>query len=438
MKRTYNPAVLTRLQRLSQQSLSAVLIAMALLSAASAQPASPPAAEAPRTASPSLPRSNEITFARIFEATLQHMPETLVSTALQQQAQSQTTLGRRWISGAPALEATVVDDGLMSDRGLQEWEAGVAVDLWRPGERRAAQAAGTAYHQRSAAWDNYLHWLTAGRIRDALADLERADLQLAAAHAAREQARRLLDTTRTLQAAGAVSRLEVLQAESQWLQHDRHILDAHATLADAEQRYTMLTGLSVRPDTTHQEATASMSSIPPQHPLLQLHDSELRISEAAVSEAERVARGSPSLSVGLRRERGGWGEPHIDSVGVSVSVPLASRSVVSAGTAQARTERSNAELARVLAMRDLTTQLQEARRALTAVDNGLHLAQREYEVNQQQWEMAQTAFSVGEIDLTDVILALQRAQASEYALAALRLRHHHLAAQYNQIIGVLP
>lgn len=434
MKPMYDISVLMYLRRVAQHGLAATLIAMTLLPSAVAQPA----AETSQVDDSPLVHSSQITFAGIFEATLQHMPETLISAALQHQAQSQTALGRRWITGAPTLEAAVVNDSLLSDKGLRELEAGVAVDLWRPGERRAVQAAGAAYQQYSEAWDGYLRWLTAGHIREALAELERADLQVAAAQASRAEARRLLETTRTLQEAGAVSRLAVLQAESQWLQHDRQILDAQAALADAEQHYTALTGLHARPADAHQENPVTTTVIPFDHPLLQLHDSEMRITESTIAQSERDARGSPSLSIGLRRERGGWGDPHIDSIGVSVSVPLTSRAVVAASSAEARTELSNAEVTRVLAMRDLTTRLLETRRALTTVDNSLLLAQREYELNRQQWEMAQTAFSAGEIDLTDVILALQRAQVSEYELASLRLRHRHLASQYNQIIGVLP
>lgn len=383
-------------------------------------------------------RSGQITFSTIFEEALNRSPETRMSDALQQQADSQRALGRRWINGAPALEAAVIDDRLLSDQGARELEAGVAVDLWRPGERRAAQTAGEAYHQRSTAWNHYLRWLTAGRVRDMLAALERADLQLAAARSTQEEARRLLETTRALQSAGAASQLEVLQAESQWLQHDRQILEAQAAAADAEQLYTVLTGLTVRPADPHRETVATIAGIPAEHPLLQLHGSEVTLGDSAIAEAEREARGSPSLSLGVRRERGEWSQPHIDSIGISVSLPLTSRTVVAAGTAQARTDRTDAELSRVLAMRELTTQLRETARALDTVRNTLPLVAREHELNQRQWEMAHTAFTAGEVDLTDVILALQRAQTSEYDLASLRLKQHHLVFEYNQILGVLP
>jgi outer membrane protein TolC len=327
---------------------------------------------------------------------------------------------------------------MLSDQGLRELESGLAVNLWRPGERVAARARGSAYKQHSAARQNYLRWLVAGRLRRNLAELELADLQLEASKQAEQDALQLLETTQRLQRAGAASAMDVLQTESLWLQQGRLVLTAGAALVDAERTWQVLTGLSVRPAEPYQEIRSPVEDIQADHPLLGLRNSEISINTSNVAEAERNAKGSPSISLGVRRERGDWRQDYIESVGVSVSIPITSRAVVAAGSAQARADRSDSELSRLQDLRALTAQLHEVEHELFTLEQSLPLTERQRQVNQQQWQMAQTAFAVGESDLTHVIMAMQRAQESAREHQIQLLRQQHLNSEYNQIIGVLP
>lgn len=387
---------------------------------------------------PPLQKSSSIRFADAFDEALQQAPEDMLSQSAREQADSARSIAERWIVGAPAWQSSVINDRLLSDRGLRELETSMAVNLWRPGERQDARARGSAYEQRSTAINNYLRWLVAGRVRSNLAELETADVQLAAALQAQQDALKLLDTTRRLQSAGAASTLDVLQAESLWLQQGRLVLDASAAQVDAERSWQVLTGLTVRPADPHQEVRAAQEDIAQDHPLLALRHTEIMIDNSNISEAERNAKGSPSVSLGVRRERGDWQQNYIKSVGISVSIPFASRAVVAAGSADARSARTDSELARVQDMRALTAQLHEVEHELFTLEQALPLTERQQAVNQQQWQMAQSAFAVGETDLTHVIMALQRAQDSAREHQLQLLRQQHLTSEYNQIIGVLP
>jgi cobalt-zinc-cadmium efflux system outer membrane protein len=387
---------------------------------------------------PPLQKSAAIEFADAFEQALQKAPEDLLTQSAREQASSAQSIAERWIVGAPAWQASVIDDRLLSDRGLRELETGVAVNIWRPGERDDARALGTAYQQRSAAMQNYLRWLVAGRVRGNLAALELADLQVAATLQAQQDALQLLETTGRLQSAGALSALDVLQAESLWLQKGAEVLDANAALVDAERSWQVLTGLSTRPERAHHETRSALEEITAEHPLLALRLSEVTLSQRNVDEAERNAKGSPNISFGVRRERGDWQQPYIDSVGVSVSIPITSPAVVASGSSDARAASVNSELAHIQDLRALTAQLHEVEHELFTLEQALPLTERQVQVNQQQWQMAQTAFAVGETDLTHVMMAMQRAQDSARVYQQQLLRQQHLNSEYNQIIGVLP
>ena len=52
--------------------------------------------------------------------------------------------------------------------------------------------------------------------------------------------------------------------------------------------------------------------------------------------------------------------------------------------------------------------------------------------------MSRTAFSAGEGDLTQVVMALQRAQASAKQYQILQLERQRLITDYNQALGELP
>ena len=66
------------------------------------------------------------------------------------------------------------------------------------------------------------------------------------------------------------------------------------------------------------------------------------------------------------------------------------------------------------------------------------MMEEEARLASQQWEMARTAFELGEIDMSQVVIALQLARNSAKDFETLALRQQRLILQYNQIIGVLP
>tara|TARA_A100000171_G_C2138763_1_gene152739 strand:+ start:5392 stop:6654 length:1263 start_codon:yes stop_codon:yes gene_type:complete len=382
---------------------------------------------------------SDISLDTVLEHALEAAPELILADSAQLQADSFTYLGSRWINGSPSLETTFIDDAMGSDVGLREMEAGVSINLWRPGERQSAQALGNAYRLRSETWQAWFEWMVAGRVRDSLANLESADLALQRAEQAEADAEALFEMATTLKETGLISDMDLYQVESLWLNARKKTVASETVLVDAEREYQVLTqGLDTRPDTPLREEQSSVALIDSQHPAMALLQSDLNINMAEIETAKRQAKGSPTMRMGVRRERGGFSQPYIDSLGVSISIPLNSKRMIDASTADARAARNDAELTVINQHRLLTSQLHEIEHRLSSFKTEIPLAERENELGERRRKMAEIAYSNGEIDSTQVIQAIQQAQQSAYAYQRVLMEQQHLISQYNQIVGVIP
>lgn len=379
-----------------------------------------------------------LTFSALLEQTLAHAPEALESAARAEQAQTMEALGQSWTAGRPSLQMDVIDDRLLNDLGQRELTWGVALPLWRPGQRRAMQARGAQYDAQAAAWEQAFTLDVAGRLRKALADMAEADAMLAAEQLATADAQELMGIAEALFAAGETAQRDVLQARTLLLTQQRNELAAEAGRVDAERLYATLTGLQSRPAGVHTETISAQEEVSPAHPLLSLLRSDVDLANAEITKAQTDARGAPTLSVGTRRQRAGYFSDYEDALALSLSVPLGGRAHVNAATSTARRDKVDAEVQYLNAQRALNLQLHEVEHELFTLTESLPLSEEQAQLARQQWEMARAAFEAGETDMSQVVLALQQARQSARDFDALTLRHTRLIAEFNQIIGVLP
>ena len=81
-------------------------------------------------------------------------------------------------------------------------------------------------------------------------------------------AQRLVDITVDMESAGAAAQADILQARTELLQRQQLELQAEAELGAAEQRYTILTGLTLKPVGALSETAATDTALSPDHPTL--------------------------------------------------------------------------------------------------------------------------------------------------------------------------
>lgn len=403
---------------------------LALISSTLAQP--------DHSAHEPLSLSDSLTGEAVYRAALEQAPEQLLTAIREQQGEEYRALSKRWFPGVPRWHLDLYDDAVLDDIGARELEVGVEVGLWRPGERGQARAMASAQENRKEAWRDHLRLVVAGRLRSVMADIELADAMLEAERRALDEAERLLETTGTLNRAGAVAEMDVLQAEGLVLQQRQAVAQAEAALVDAEYEYRVLTAMEVRPGTKFREQRTTMRTIPEEHPWLRYLSSEVAIERAGVDRVRRQASGSPVMSVGMRRDRSDAFQPFNDALALSFSIPLGGGSAVSSEVSDAESRRVKSEVALLNARRELMRQLHEVRHEMEMTEESLAMSAEQLELDRRRHQMAQVAFETGETDLLRAISALRTVQSTEQQHQFLELRQQALVSEYNQIIGVLP
>lgn len=379
-----------------------------------------------------------LSFSAILEHTLAHAPEALETAVRTAEARDMTALGNSWTAGRPDLQLDFIDDRLLSDLGQRELTYGIALPLWRPGQRRSMQDRGQKYNAQVAAWQAALTLTLAGHLRSALADMQAADTMLAAELLATTDAEQLLAIAESLYAAGETAQRDVLQARTLLLSQQRNTLAAEAARVDAERNYVSLTGLNARPATAHTEAIHAADAISPEHPLLRFLQSEVELASTEIDKAQAEARGNPTLSIGSRRQRAGYFAEYEDALALSLSIPIGGRAHIEAATSGARRGKADADVRYLTTIRALNLQLHEIEHELYTLGESLPLSEEQAQLTRQQWEMARAAFEAGETDMSQVVIALQQARLSARELDAIALRHNRLITELNQIFGVLP
>lgn len=382
--------------------------------------------------------STTLGFGEVLEAALRNAPEMQEAPVRQQQADAFTSAGRSWIAGRPSLQLNYYDDAALDNRGQTEAQYGVQLPLWRPGERRALAAFGDSYQQQVRHWEDALKLDIAGKVRVVLAGIYEAQSMLQVERDATATAQELVRVTTVLFDAGAVAKLDVLQAENLLLDQRRREYEAEAMLVDAEITYEFMTGLVVRPAGQHVEVQSAETEINVTHPVLRYLQSDITVADGAIKQGEIAARGNPQLSFGTRRERGDRFLPYTDSVNLSLTVPFGGKSWVASHSSTARRAKVDAEVQYLNTQRTLQLALHDAEHELFLTGQALPLAQQQAALGEQRRTMAQVAFEQGEISLAQMLPAVQEARLATRNLTLLNIQQQRLITEYNQLIGVLP
>lgn len=383
-------------------------------------------------------KSETLAFDEILNQAMLQAPEYRELAARNEEAQSHVDIGQSWIAGRPSAQLDYIDDRSLSNLGEKELTYGIALPLWRLGEKGDMQALGRNYSQQATLWQRSFALTTAGQVRSALADLHETEVLQALEQQATEDAKTLLSTVETLFESGEVAQLDVMQARTLLLTQQRNELEADAMRVDAERTYHTLTGLTTAPAAPFHELRIEAEVVGPEHPHLQLLQSSIDLEQANVTKALNTAKGSPTLTVGSRRQKADAYADYTDALALSISIPFGGKSFVNAAGSAARRAKVNAEVQFYTALRELNAQLHEVEHALFTLDLALPMSQEQAELSRQQWEMARNAFELSETDMSRVVIAMQQARATAKEYEALSMQYQRLIIESNQIIGVLP
>jgi len=385
-----------------------------------------------------LVKTSSLTFVDVLEQAVVHAPEYLADSARQQQSAAWRKLGQSLVQGNPRVALSYINDRFNDDVGTTEIETGLEWQLWSWGARRDTERYGERLGLEYSAWRQYLRLAVAGKLRSVMADIALAELQVEQHTLALTQAEHLLKIARQRFDAGDISRDAVLQAENFSLNAQDALLAARAGQVDAAREYQFLAGTNLIPAEDWIEQPPADATIDPDHPLLMLLATQVEIASSRIALARHQASGSPSLYLGMRRERPDRVAEYADSLNVGISYPLGGGRLVSAQVSDASRAKTDAQVAYETAWRQLQQQLHEVQHEWLITSERLETAQAQVAIANRRADMARIAFEEGETTVFQAVQALQQARDISAHQQQLVVHKRRLASMLNQTLGLMP
>lgn len=336
----------------------------------------------------------------------------------------------------PSIGLSQRTDRFNRDRGERETEAEIAVPLWMPGTRSAAERLAAAETSQLDAKSIAARLKIAGEVREAYwqACLAQNDRDLAARKAG-EAALLLQDVERRFK-AGDLARADLNQAHGAERLARAMAAEAETRAARAQALFTALTGLGRLPDVGEQAADAK--ALPDAHPLLAASSQAVLVGRARLAQASAERRDPPELALGFVRERPASSDAYDNSVRIAVRIPLATRSRNAPRVAAANANLVEAEAALSLERARVQAEIDTAKVELEQARTVELLAQDRFRLASETHELYTKAFNLGELDLPARLRSENDRFDAELALSRARLEIGRAMSRLNQALGLLP
>jgi hypothetical protein len=174
------------------------------------------------------------------------------------------------------------------------------------------------------------------------------------------------------------------------------------------------------------------------HPWLAYLKVNADVARSAVNQVQIRSGTSPIIGLGYRRERDNRLGDYIDTLGVSLSIPLGKSSVVKTAMSDARREEADLQVILQQARISLNQMLHEAEHEAYVIGKKLAEVDTKVELNQQRWEKSRLAYELAETNFYQVLMALEDLHKSEKERRSLELELQLRIAEINQSLGIMP
>lgn len=383
------------------------------------------------------PAQPQLTLADAVTAAYQHHPERDLADAERNYAAALETRAAQPFAADPAFNLKYQTDEIGSGSGYREWEGGVALPLWWPGQKAAQQREAEGVLASADA-------MGAAKRLDIAAEVRERLWGVALARSGRDEAQLALDSAQQLEQdvarrveAGELPRSDLLLAQKETVSRRDALQQAANRVQQAERLFQTYTGLDTVPPIQPEAASAS-SALPADHPRLVLAAAAV---EKARAHRDRVAgerRAGPNLWLGGKQTRSTSDADYESSVGIEVSIPLGSKAQAAPALAEAATAYTQAQVEQQRTRLALQEGLDRATLELERTRQSLDRAREQLALADESLGLARRAFELGETDLVRLLQVRSDAIAAHQALEARRLELGQATARFNQALGVLP
>ena len=397
---------------------------------------------------PSRPDSHMV--AQLWESAWQRQPEAAGEGAWQQAAQARQETAGSWVAGPMALEASTKTDRFNNRNGQREYEVGVAIPLWMPGERassaRWADAESLALSSRMLA----AKLRTAGQVRQAWWAWQRAQAELVAAQDRTRSADELAQDVARRVRAGDLAQADRNQADGALASARSALAIAQAEEITQREALLALTGIESIPsqaDSAQPEQSGvrvQPASAQPSGALLGNHPALLELQHKALAarrSSELVSHqkyANPELTLATTRDRGGYGERYNQTITVGVRIPFGTGSRHTEQLSSANAQALEAESALAAQRTRLLSEIRTAQSRELATSTQMQAASERQRLAQQTRTFYQKSFAMGETDMPTRLRIEQEATEAERAALLAKVEHAAAISSLLQAQGTLP
>jgi outer membrane protein TolC len=384
-----------------------------------------------------LPRSPALNLHATVEKTYLRNPNLQVLSARLGEADALRQQSESFFASDPSVIVDYTNDQMWSDVGYRQWQTGISLPLWWPGQKSARRNVATQAELSAGASAEALRLTVAGLVRESLWAVAIKENQMEIAMREWEIARRLEVDVEKRVRLGDLARTDLILTQQETLGKRTALVRAQADHRHAVHIYQAVTGLDALPAKFNEEPS-SRAQLEERHPLLEEAHAEVERAMAEREKSRGEKRGNPTLTLGPRNERGSRDSDYTNSLEVVLNVPLGLSSQAAPRLAAAELVLAEAQGKRDTLKRQLEIQLDEALHDLDATRTQLSVIEQQNKLAQENLALNRKAFALGEIDLVSMIRVQTQAFTAERTLQQKQLELGLHIARVNQALGVIP
>lgn len=377
-----------------------------------------------------------LSLAKVVDLTLEKYPEVSWLNALEEEAAALALRGNSWTAGASQAGLRFQE---ATSGTLHYIDAQVQVPLWNVGQRdaeqRIAKLAGTSVISQTSA----VKLRVSGLVRSALWDIALVNIGYEQAKYELLITDQLLAKVQRRVELGDLPRADLLLAQSESLQKRSVITLAEAELMHARKRYISITQITRIPG-DYQEKLVGIQKVQQSHPALVNINGQIERKRAELNALKRVGSGQSNVAVGINSDQF-TSDPRSNntaSLNVGVNVPFGGTDYLAPHIAAINVEYNKLISDREQLDRVLEQAHHEAEHNLEVNQVELSIANELKQVAEEHLKMIQASFSVGEIDLMDLLRIQSRTQQAVLVAKQRAVMLQRDIALYNQAVGITP
>ena len=272
-------------------------------------------------------------------------------------------LSQSWTPEPPKFGVSHTSDQLNDNNGRREWEVGVDIPLWLPGQRDNSINAAVVEQRAFLGRQAFEKWKLAGELRDAWWAARLSEAEVASTTKKLELLERLTADTAKQLKAGEVAPLEMNQAKLAELDARRELASARSAYEQALQTFQLISQGAELP-----EQAEELQQNNAEHPALVNASQEAGAMNAQVKKTSNSIFGTPELGLSYTSERDAFDEPYSGTIKVGMNIPFGTGAQNRAQIAATNTLLSEALInkeqtskAVMMQQRMAATELQQAR-----------------------------------------------------------------------------